>query len=100
MLTNGHITLHDPVFVKKDKYNAFERFWLKYINDERDLPFVKLCFTLMAIFPPGAALIYFLSMYSGTPWYVWWGVVAVYLFLNWGVFLGHFILMLNNNSDR
>lgn len=100
MLTNGHITLTDPVFVKKDKYSAIERFWLKFINDERDLPFVKLSIQLLCIFPPLAISIYIFSMNPDTPWFVWWGVVALYLFLNWAIFLGPFILMLHNTSHR
>jgi len=100
MLTNGHITLTDPIFIKKEKHNAFERFWLKFINDERDLPFVRLSIKLLCIFPPMAVIIYFLSMNANTPWYLWWGVVAVYLFLDWAIFLGPFILMLHNTSHR
>lgn len=100
MLTNGHITLTDPVFVKKDKHSAFERFWLKLINDERDLPFVRLSLQLLCIFPPLAVAIYIFSMNPDTPWFVWWGVVALYLFLNWAIFLGPFILMLHNTSHR
>src|SRR5258708_4506661 len=70
MLTNGHITLTDPIFVKKDKYSAFERFWLKYINDERDFPFVKLSIQLLCIFPTLAIAIYIFSMNPDTPWFV------------------------------
>lgn len=91
MISNGYITITDPVFVKKDKYNAFERFFLKYINDERDLPFVKLSILLMLIFPP-LALWMFID-------FNWW-VAAIYLFLNWAIFLGPFILMLHNTSHR
>lgn len=91
MLTNGHITLTDPIYTPKDKYNFFERFWLKYINDKRDLPFVKLSLMLLLIFPP-MALWLFID-------FSWW-VAGIYWFLNWAIFLGPFILMLHNTSHR
>lgn len=91
MITNGYITLHDPVYTPKEKYNALERFFLRFINDERDLPFIRLCFILMIIFPPTALYLY-LDFH-------WW-VAGIYWFLNWAIFLGPFILMLHNTSHR
>lgn len=91
MLTNGHITITDPIFVKKAKYNAFERFWLKFINDERDLPFIKLSILIMMVLPPLAVWM-FIDFH-------WW-VAAIYIFINWTFFIGPFILMLHNTSHR
>lgn len=99
MLTNGHITLNDPIYTKKEKLNWLDRFALKFINDERDLPFIYLIIQLLCIFPPMATGIYIISVLGVSSW-IWWCVVAVYLFLNWAIFLGPFILMLHNTSHR
>jgi len=90
-LTKGHLVITDPVHRPKEKHNAIERFFLKYINDERDLPFVRLSLTLLAIFPP-------LAVWMFIDFHLW--VAAIYLFLNWAIFLGPFILMLHNTSHR
>lgn len=91
MLSNGFISIDDPTYVKKDRLNRFERLMEPYINDVRDFPFLKLSFLLLLIFPPMAIWLYLD--------FSWW-VAAVYLFLNWAVFLGPFILMLHNTSHR
>lgn len=91
MISKGHITITDPVFKPKEKHNAWERFWLRLINDERDLPFIRLIFILMLIFPP-LAIWMFIDFH-------WW-VAVPYLMLDWLVFLGPFILMLHNTSHR
>ncbi|KAK6021984.1 adenine deaminase domain protein [Ostertagia ostertagi] len=35
-------TITDPVYIPKQKYTAYDKFWLRYINDPRDLPFIYL----------------------------------------------------------
>jgi fatty acid desaturase len=89
----GKTLITDPVFVAGKNYNAFERFFLKYLNDERDLPFVKLTFTVAAIFFPVAIFLYLPGMFN-------WYVAAAYLVVNWAIFLGPFILMLHLTSHR
>lgn len=91
MISNGFITITDPTYQEKKKYNFIERLFLPYINDVRDLPFVRLSLLLLLIFPPLAVWLYLN--------FSWW-VAAIYLFLNWAVFLGPFILMLHNTSHR
>ncbi len=91
MITNGFISIDDPIYREKSTYNWIERLFLPYVNDVRDLPFVKLSLTLLLIFPP-LAIWLFVDFH-------WW-VASIYLFLNWAIFLGPFILMLHNTSHR
>ena len=88
--------LHDPVFVKKESYNAFERFCLKFINDERDLPFIYLSLRIIFIFIPSAIL-----LYSGllTGW-MFWAFSLIYIVVGAKFFIGPFTLMLHNTSHR
>ena len=32
----------DPVYNPRQNYTAYERFWLRFIKDKRDLPFIHL----------------------------------------------------------
>lgn len=87
-------TVHDPVFQKKT-HNVIDRFFLPYIRDERDLPFIYLCIKLTFIIIP-IAIILFTPLFSG--WY-WWMVAAVYAGLVL-YFAGPYTLMLHNTSHR
>jgi len=87
------ISLNDPVFVKKSNKNAFERFMLRYIRDERDMPFIYLCIKLTLLTIPVAIFLFLPGMFT------WW-VAAPYLVVLLGVFLGPFVLMLHNTSHR
>jgi hypothetical protein len=91
MIQKAHLVIDDPIYNPKSKYTFIERLFLPYINDVRDLPFVKLSLLLTLIFPPLAVWM-FLD-------FSWW-VASIYLFLNWAIFLGPFILMLHNTSHR
>jgi hypothetical protein len=91
MIRKAHLEISDPVYTPKEKYHWLERLFIPLVNDVRDLPFIKLSLTLLLIFPP-LALWLFLD-------FNWW-VASAYLFLNWAVFLGPFILMLHNTSHR
>jgi hypothetical protein len=44
--------LVDPVYTRPARYTAYERFWLRYINDARDLPFIKLLTGIHYYTPP------------------------------------------------
>jgi fatty acid desaturase len=87
------IQITDPVYVKKERYNAFDRFFLKLIKDERDLPFVYLCMRILFISLPVAVVFYIPGLFS------WW-VAVPYIVLNTILNLGPFILMLHNTSHR
>ena len=65
---------------------------LRVINDERDLPFVRLIVTLTAIMLPSAIYLSWPGRFR------WWLAVPYLAAVLW--FLGPFILMLHNTSHR
>ncbi len=91
MISNAFLQINDPVYRAKESYSWLDKKFLPVINDPRDLPFVHLTLALVLIFP--ALAVWLFVDFS------WW-IAAVYLFLNWAVFLGPFILMLHNTSHR
>lgn len=82
-------TVSDPVYVPKEKYNAYDRFWLQYINDKRDLPFIYLLtqLHLLVIIP---AIILFTDLLQG---WVWWATAVVYFYISQFYYKGRFGLM-------
>jgi len=48
----------DPIYVPKEKYPGFDRFWLRLMNDERDLPFIYLLTAIHISVIPVAILLY------------------------------------------
>lgn len=91
MIFFSDITLNDPVFTDK-KLNAFDRFWMRFMNDERDLPFIYLTLGLYAIVLPVAIVLYFF-------YFSWW-IAVPYLLLWVSTLLGPYILMLHNICHR
>ncbi len=88
--------IKDPVYVKPASYSAFDKFFLKMIRDERDLPFIHLTvYSSLILIPLGVAL-YILP--PGT--WVWWLMTVVYLVVNNFVYKGPFGLMLHCTSHR
>ncbi|MBK8338632.1 MAG: fatty acid desaturase [Flavobacteriales bacterium] len=94
MVQLGAIT--DPVYVQPAHWSAVDRFFLKLIRDERDLPFVHLSIRItLTLIPLGVLL--FLPFVQG--W--WWALAAVaYQWLNNATFKGPFGLMLHCTSHR
>jgi len=93
MRTLGLIS--DPSFTQP-VYSRFDQFWLQFIKDERDLPFINLAIRITLTIIPLALLLYMPFL---TGWL--WGVVAfTYLYLNNLVFKGPFGLMLHCTSHR
>ncbi len=88
-------TINDPGYSKPEKQSTVNLFFLNYIRDERDIPFVYLCLQMTFIIIPGAILL-FSSAFTGTSF---WIASAVYWIL-WVYFLGPFTLMLHNTSHR
>ncbi len=88
-------TVHDPVYEKPGSHNFLSRFFLRYIRDERDLPFAYLCLQMTLIIIPGAVLL-FTPLFTGT---AFWIAAAVY-WVVWIYYLGPFTLMLHNTSHR
>ncbi|MCS6904696.1 MAG: fatty acid desaturase [Bacteroidia bacterium] len=83
----------DPTFVAGKPYSSMERWLLQWINDERDLPFLRLCAILFFTTIPFA-----IYLYISQPFY-WW-VAALYFIYNNALWLGPFVLMLHNTSHR
>lgn len=66
--------INDPVYVSKD-LNLIDRFFMRFIKDERDLPFIHLIIRTSAILMPLALLLY---MPFVTGW-VWWVIAIAYI---------------------
>lgn len=81
--------LTDPVYVPKEKFSWYDRFWLRVMNDKRDLPFIYLLTTIHLTVVP-VAFILFTPLLQG----VWWWVVAIpYFYVSQLYFKGRFGLM-------
>jgi hypothetical protein len=90
------ITITDPVFIKPKKYSAADQFFLKYIRDERDLPFVYLTIKISLSLIPLGILLYLPFIHG----WLWWAIAIAYAYLNNFVFKGPFGLMLHCTSHR
>lgn len=81
----------DPVYHQPVKYSRYQRFWLKHINDKRDLPFIKLLTIIHLTILP-AAVVLFTPVLHG----IWWWLAAlVYFYFSQFYFKGSFGLMLH-----
>ncbi|HYM95018.1 MAG TPA: fatty acid desaturase [Chitinophagaceae bacterium] len=86
----------DPVYHQPLKYNWYQRFWLKHINDKRDLPFIKLLTTIHLTIIP-AAIVLYTPLLQG----IWWWMAAfIYFYFSQFYFKGPFGLMLHCLSHR
>lgn len=81
--------LTDPVYCSPEKFTAYDRFWLRFINDKRDLPFIYLL-TLIHVLVVPAAIILFTPLLQG--WY-WWVLAIPYFYVSQLYFKGRFGLM-------
>ena len=86
----------DPVFIKPLEYSSFDKFFLKYIRDERDLPFVYLTLKISFTLIPLGILLY-MPFIQG---WLWWAIAIAYAYLNNFMFKGPFGLMLHCTSHR
>ncbi|WP_347156386.1 fatty acid desaturase family protein [Pontibacter chitinilyticus] len=85
----------DPVFVRPIRYSLPDRFFLKLIRDERDLPFVYLTLQISLFMLPAGLLLY-LPLAN----WLWWALAITYFVLNNFIFKGSFGLMLHCTSHR
>ena len=88
--------LSDPTYVPKSKFSIYERFWLRYMNDKRDLPFIHLLTAIHILVIPVAVLLY-TPVLEG--WY-WWLAYLPYFYISQLYFKGRFGLMLHCISHR
>ena len=89
-----HIT--DPIFIKPQQYSSLDQLFLKFIRDERDLPFVYLTIKISVTLIPLGILLY-MPFIAG---WLWWAIAILYAYLNNFVFKGPFGLMLHCTSYR
>ncbi len=69
--------IHDPVFHSK-KYNRIDKFFLAFIRDERDLPFIYVVIKVSITLLPLAVLLY-MPFIEG---WLWWTIAVVFQFFN------------------
>ena len=81
----------DPVYIEPREFSGYERFWLKYLNDKRDLPFIHLLTAIHILVIPVAIILY-TPLLQG--WY-WWLVYVPYFYISQMYFKGRFGLMLH-----
>ena len=81
--------LSDPTFKTDYEPNFYDRFWLKLMNDKRDLPFIHLLTRIHIIVVPVAILL-FTNLLTG---WLWWAVAVVYFYMAQFYFKGRFGLM-------
>ncbi len=94
MVKLGPIT--DPTYTAPASWNTLDRFFLRYIRDERDLPFIHLSLRITLTLIPLGVLLY-LPFVTG--W--WWVLAAVaYQYVNNVTYKGPFGLMLHCTSHR
>ena len=79
----------DPQPYSKDNFTLYEKFWLKYIADPRDLPFIHLLTEIHLLVIPFAVL-FFTPLFPGGSW---WIMYILYAYLAQSYFKGRFGLM-------
>lgn len=94
MKSLGVIT--DPTYDNSVEHTKLDKFFLKFIRDKRDLPFIYLTIKITVTLIPLAILLYIPSI---TGW-VWWLLVLAYHYFNNFMFKGPFGLMLHCTSHR
>jgi fatty acid desaturase len=82
-------TTTDPVYLPKTNYSFYEKFWLRLMNDKRDLPFIYLLTKIHLLVLPVAVLL-FTNVFTG---WVWWAVAVPYFYVSQFYFKGPFGLM-------
>ncbi len=85
------LSIKDPVYFPRTKFNFFEKFWLRIINDKRDLPFLYLL-TIIHLVVISTAILLFTPLLKG---WVWWLVALPYFYLAQFYMKGRFGLMLH-----
>lgn len=89
-------TITDPVYTGKSNFSWYEQFWLRYINDKRDLPFIHLLTAIHILVIPIAIFLY-TPVLQG---WQWWVLYIPYFYISQLYFKGRFGLMLHNISHR
>jgi hypothetical protein len=83
--------LTDPVYVEPKKFSRYEKFWLKFLNDKRDLPFIHMLTAIHILVIPVAVFLY-TPVLDG--WY-WWLAYIPFFYISQMYFKCRFGLMLH-----
>jgi hypothetical protein len=86
------IVLSDPTYVAHSTPSTAERAALRFIRDQRDLPFLKLIAVLTATVVPTGVVLFVPGAFR------WWLAALHMALMVW--FMGPFVLMLHNTSHR
>ncbi|WP_345117854.1 fatty acid desaturase [Hymenobacter algoricola] len=86
----------DPEYTAVENPSRLDSFFLKYIQDKRDLPFAYLTLKISVTLLPLAVLLFVPAL---TGW-LWWAVLAVYMGLSNARFRGPYGLMQHCTSHR
>ncbi|MGB1315665.1 MAG: fatty acid desaturase family protein [Chitinophagales bacterium] len=86
----------DPKFDENKKFSALDNFFLKFINDKRDLAFVYLSIQITLFALPLVVLLFSNVLQGG----IWWAVCSAYLLIMLLYFMPSFTLMLHNTSHN
>jgi hypothetical protein len=86
------LVLTDPRY-EPHTHGALARLALRWVNDERDLPFLRVLLTSGLVLGAGAIYLYWPGNFR------WW-IGALYLAINIGLFLPPYTLLLHNVSHR
>lgn len=79
----------DPVYTRSSDFTGYEKFWLRFMNDKRDLPFIRLLTVIHVTVIPLAILL-FTPLLTG---WIWWAVAIVYFYIAQFYFKGRYGLM-------
>ncbi|CCH57284.1 fatty acid desaturase [Fibrisoma limi BUZ 3] len=88
-------TIQDPTFVERP-YDRLDRFFLQFIKDERDLPFIYLTLRITISVIPISVLL-FMPFVTG---WLWWSLALLHIYITTFTFKGPFGLMLHCTSHR
>ncbi len=93
METATDLNITDPVHSAGKGLTPFKKLAMRFIVDERDLPFVKLSLIICTTTIPAAIYLFVSSEFS------WWAGILYFLY-NSIFLMGPYILMLHNTSHR
>ncbi|MDQ3845582.1 MAG: fatty acid desaturase [Bacteroidota bacterium] len=88
--------LTDPVYQPKKQFTPYEKFWLRFLNDKRDLPFIHFLTTIHLLIIPVVILLY-TPLLQG---WKWWLVTIPYFYISQFTFKGKFGLMFHCMCHR
>ncbi len=88
--------LTDPVFLKPRNYNRLDNFFIRFIRDERDLPFIYFTIGITLFLIPYAVLL-FSRLLAGR---YWPAAAVIYMIINAVFFIGRFSLMFHCTAHR